>query len=474
MWYLLVPQTLIYFACPISHEPRVGNLISGTKKVTAFGSEYWDLKLEHTESSGAADGSPVFGISQINIPISYFRGAKKIPTLSAFPLAFHPQKDKILDRLIQRGLKWARLDGCHHMRYDGVAFQQTQFGIIKAHIASRSMIDKATYRQNNVGFTMPPVNVFREESEDTNAAEKTSKPKTSESAIDELTEEQLLMATPLLYGFSLSDKLWILLVVDRVSEIQWQTDAFDNLILPKRQKNLVRALVEFHRGSNSAKNTFDDFIIGKGRGLVINLFGPPGVGKTLSAEATSEYVRRPLYVAGVDEISANVEQNLKKVFDLAAKWQAIVLIDEADVFLERRSVNDLARNALVAVFLRKLEYYEGVLFLTTNRVKVFDEAFQSRIHVSLRYNELTKDAKRQIWAAFLRKTDMDLGTMTDSQWNTLADAKVNGRQIKNAVRSSQGLASSEGEPIQFEHLIEVLSIMDQFEKDFQVERSYAL
>lgn len=79
-----------------------------------------------------------------------------------------------------------------------------------------------------------------------------------------------------------------MLAVNRVSAIQWQTDAFDNLILPERQKNLVRALVESHRCSGNAKNTFDDFIIGKGKGLVINLFGPPGVGKTLSAEATSE------------------------------------------------------------------------------------------------------------------------------------------------------------------------------------------
>ena len=76
--------------------------------------------------------------------------------------------------------------------------------------------------------------------------------------------------------------------VDNVTDIQWQTDAFENLVLPKQQKDMIRALVESHEASVNAQDRFDDFIAGKGRGLVINLFGPPGVGKTLSAEATSE------------------------------------------------------------------------------------------------------------------------------------------------------------------------------------------
>jgi SpoVK/Ycf46/Vps4 family AAA+-type ATPase len=115
-------------------------------------------------------------------------------------------------------------------------------------------------------------------------------------------------------------------------------------------------------------------------------------------------------------------------------------------------------------------YYEGVLFLTTNRVKVFDEAFQSRIHISLRYKELSLDAKRQIWAAFLRKAGMDLNNLTESEWTSISEAKINGRQIKNAVRSCKGLAASRGQPISFDHIQEVLSIVAQFERDFQVEK----
>lgn len=133
-------------------------------------------------------------------------------------------------------------------------------------------------------------------------------------------------------------------------------------------------MVEKHaspRGSG-----FDDFVHGKGQGLVINLFGSPGVGKTLTAEATSERkqkpavhrciadmlilvdVRKPLYVVGAGDLGTeahSLDAELTRIFSTAAKWGAIVLIDEADVFLEERSLQDLFRNAMVAVFLRQLE-----------------------------------------------------------------------------------------------------------------------
>jgi hypothetical protein len=73
--------------------------------------------------------------------------------------------------------------------------------------------------------------------------------------------------------------------VEKTVEIEWNVEAFANLVLPSEKKMLLQSLVESH---HAELNAFDDFIKGKGRGLVVNLFGPPGVGKTLSAEATSE------------------------------------------------------------------------------------------------------------------------------------------------------------------------------------------
>ena len=68
----------------------------------------------------------------------------------------------------------------------------------------------------------------------------------------------------------------------------------------------------------------------------------------------------------------------------------MVLLDEADVFLEERTKLDLERNALVSVFLRVLEYYEGILILTSNRIGTFDEAFKSRVQLAIHYPLLSE------------------------------------------------------------------------------------
>jgi SpoVK/Ycf46/Vps4 family AAA+-type ATPase len=83
-----------------------------------------------------------------------------------------------------------------------------------------------------------------------------------------------------------------------------------------------------------------------------------------------------------------VETKLRYWFKLAKHWGAILLIDEADIYMEQRVTQDLSRNNLVAGFLRAMEYYQGILFLTTNRVGTFDEAFISRVHVSIRVSSL--------------------------------------------------------------------------------------
>ena len=97
-----------------------------------------------------------------------------------------------------------------------------------------------------------------------------------------------------------------------------------------------------------------------------------------------------------------LEDQLKRIFRLAHHWNAIVLLDEADIFLQARSLNN-QQNALVSVFLRILEYYRGIMFLTTNRVKDFDDAIQSRISVALHYPSLGPDTRKTIWGNLLKK-----------------------------------------------------------------------
>jgi SpoVK/Ycf46/Vps4 family AAA+-type ATPase len=90
-----------------------------------------------------------------------------------------------------------------------------------------------------------------------------------------------------------------------------------------------------------------------------------------------------------------------KTFELAQAWRAIILIDEADVFLARRTSKDIVRNAFVSVFLRTMEYYQGIMLLTTNRHEEFDEAFQSRIHIQIPYAPADSNCRTAIWKNLL-------------------------------------------------------------------------
>jgi len=74
-----------------------------------------------------------------------------------------------------------------------------------------------------------------------------------------------------------------------VQDIKWDGKLFENLALPDHRLELIKTLVDARRNSSS----FDDFVEGKGRGLVVNLFGKPGVGKTLTVEAVSDCTFMP-------------------------------------------------------------------------------------------------------------------------------------------------------------------------------------
>jgi len=121
---------------------------------------------------------------------------------------------------------------------------------------------------------------------------------------------------------------------------------------------------------------------------------------------------------------------------------------------------------MVAVFLRHVEYYRGILFLTTNRVKAFDEAFLSRIHVALHFHDLSQESKEQVWKAFISKIGAST-LITPEQISILAKRNINGRQIKNAARTAHSLALGKGEQVTFEHLNQTLDVMEEFQAEFQ-------
>lgn len=291
-------------------------------------------------------------------------------------------------------------------------------------------------------------------------------------ALPTFTDEEYLIASPVVLGFAFAEKLWLEFTVSGVKDIVWNEGAYNSLVLEDNTKDIVRALVESHKYHPA--ESIDDVIQGKGKGLVAVLHGPPGTGKTLTAEGISELLKCPLYMVSAGELGTDprtLEAELQKILDIAHAWGAVLLLDEADVFLEKRTIQDIHRNALVSIFLRLLEYFQGILFLTTNRVETFDDAFQSRIHIALRYGELSQKAKKAVFKMFIERVRVLEGieTMpfTEDDYNSLARNNLNGRQIKNTIRTAQALAVNKKEPLSMEHIKRVLDVSNAFDRDLK-------
>lgn len=111
---------------------------------------------------------------------------------------------------------------------------------------------------------------------------------------------------------------------------------------------------------------------------------------------------------------------------------------------------------MVCVMLRVLEYHPGILFLTTNRVRSIDPAFESRITIAIRYESLNLDARRKVWSAQL--DSISALASSDIDVNALAQQDLNGRQIKNAVQLALCLASDQQSPLTHAILIKTLEV----------------
>jgi SpoVK/Ycf46/Vps4 family AAA+-type ATPase len=183
-----------------------------------------------------------------------------------------------------------------------------------------------------------------------------------------------------------------LLDVDLLTQPEMAVNAIDKLVMDANNKEIIKGITRIYTYSeedDSPKTNVSeervptmgkfkrfsaDFISGKGEGQIILLHGPPGTGKTLTAgnystknnqlsltksESVAEYTKRPLLSITAADLGHEphaLEENLLRYFKRATDWDAIVLLDEADVYLEQRSAHDLRRNSIVSGKISPIHY----------------------------------------------------------------------------------------------------------------------
>ncbi|KAK3319660.1 putative 26S protease regulatory subunit [Cercophora scortea] len=528
LWTVFVPGTLVV-ARLFQNVAQIFKIVDAPIPVSR---PYPSRQVTMWASSWDWNGKKLVRV-EYELNFEWFRGTRAITELPYYPLMYHEDPERLLKEARTRALRFIRATarctpGAGQMfRYDGVAYgeqrnilssKDTPPGIDNdgteqrqtsddaeplqqpkvVQVKGEILVDPEAFLQYGTGipplgelYTSSQIDIDELHTNTVEYAEFSHLISTMDIDVEELDpdNDNFVIFPPRVLGYATREKVWGQFNLDLMKKpLGVQADKFDdNLQLDPKYKTLIKALVESHMESNSKfVAQVEDVVEEKGKGLVLLLHGPPGVGKTLTAETIAQATAKPLVVVSVAEIgldASRAERNLEKLFNLATKWEAILLVDEADVFLETRGATSSAsRNALVSVLLRVLEYYRGIIILTTNRIKSIDIAVISRIHLAIRYEDLSDSQMKSIFKYFLDQ--LEPGCIADRREidkfiNSFGNHYgLNGRQIRNVVSAALAAARHEasnpvrGEPpkdgrLTFEHLKAVCEMTRAFQEQLK-------
>jgi hypothetical protein len=208
--FLFKPNEFVYTTCRGTKSPRCIRFESGEAKVTTDGVEYFHIKGKYLEFDGK-----MLGKVPIETAILGFRGSRNINSLEAFPLQYHESEKSIRETLVESGRKFCfSLIGTQHRQYRGRAFQMKKKKPVEIFINSRIMVDAASFQEINPNYTRPSIFKGSDSIDLWLIVDPASSNQIDESAmkssmdLDALTDEDLLICSPTVLGFSLNDKLW--------------------------------------------------------------------------------------------------------------------------------------------------------------------------------------------------------------------------------------------------------------------------
>lgn len=245
--------------------------------------------------------------------------------------------------------------------------------------------------------------------------------------------------------------------------------AWSELVVPSEAVAQLRDAVDRVR---HAPTVLDEWGFGSSRpgtrGVSVLLVGPPGTGKSFSAEVLAGALGVDLLQVDLARVLSKwlgeTERNLSAVFDAAERSQAVLLFDEADAVFARRTqvsdAHDRYANTETAHLLSRVERYEGLVVLTTNLRRNIDGAFLRRMTFVIDLHEPTVEERRRLWEISVPLgapvgTDVDLAELA-------ALYPMTGALIRNAATAAAFQAAAAGSPIGLPHL--VAAVRREFEK----------
>jgi SpoVK/Ycf46/Vps4 family AAA+-type ATPase len=224
--------------------------------------------------------------------------------------------------------------------------------------------------------------------------------------------------------------------------------SFDQLVLSDKVCKALRMAIAQARNAETLITRWGlGELVPYGRAVTLLFSGPPGTGKTASAEALAHELGRPILIANYAEIQncwvGETEKNTNQVFAEAMSAGAVLFWDEADAMFYDRDVAFRTwevRN--VNVLLQQLERFEGVCILATNRKCSLDKALERRISLKVEFEPPDRGMRREIWA---RLVPARMPLADDVDLERLAEPELTGGEIKNVVLNAARIALTRGE-----------------------------
>ena len=372
-----------------------------------------------------------------------FEGPKRIKDLPLFPLIFHPFRFEVENMLISRGKIFEAHKGYHYCAYTGIGVDDVDTIGREEHelhdatyVQGRVIIDTAAFYKLHPD-PMQRSKCFDKFDIDSNDGDEMQL-RLDHGAAKTLSRGQLRLCAPTLRAYSVDDKKWLHIMVDNVRSIDWDDQAFKNLAQPQEKKEMILAFAD---SQIRHKQDTETGVRGKNNGVIV-ICGPPGAGKKLTAGAIAEELHAPLYTLSAGDLGKTpeaVELFLITTLEFAAKWKAVLLLDDATAFAKTRSTHDGQRNDLVPIYQRILEYYDSILFLNTNLSGGIDNAFESKVHLSSQYYGPDMD-------------DAQPERRTGGDDEKLAQTPKSYGQVANVFKEAQRLAMRRKAPLSLEHV----------------------